>query len=435
VNAGLFITDDELWRMFRDRNETAMVRFASVNPMELIPDSEVPVTDAEIRTYYRANPDQFTREARAALRYVVLDRTPAAVDSAAAQQRAANVRAEIAGGADFAEVARRESADSVSARQGGELTILRGQTTEAFDRAAFSLPVGQVSEPVQTPFGYHVIRVDSRTDDEATVRHVLIPVDLSAASEDRLFMLADSLEALGERLPLGEAAANLGLQVRSGEVQGELPFLQGVGNAIDAAEWAFEDARPGDVSPIFETETTYYMAELVSKQEAGTIPQAEAANDIRRVLMNRKKIERAQQRVRETLRAGAGTDALNRVAQAFNAPVQDAGPFTRGDFVPGLGRLNAPIGAAFGLPQGAVSDALEADDLVHVVQVVDRQEANRVQWESQRDEQRRTVTPSLAEQRWEQFLAALRDQATIVDNRAAVLRRGAQPVNAPFAAR
>jgi peptidyl-prolyl cis-trans isomerase D len=433
VNAGLYITDEELWRMYRDRTETATARFVSIDPLQHVADTEVEVTDADVRAYYRANPTQFERDARASVRYVVLNRLPGAADSTAARQRVEALRAEIVGGADFADVAARESADSATARQGGELTITPGQTVPAFDAVAFSLPVGQVSDPVLTQYGYHLVRVDNRTAEQATIRHILVPIELTFDSEDHLFTLADSLEALGERLPLAEAAADLGLEVRTAEILGELPFLPGAGNAIDAAEWAFEDARPGDVSPVFESEAAYYMAELVSAQPSGVVPLEQASADIRRLLMNRKKIERAQQRVRETMAGATGADALARVAQAFDAPVQDAGPFTRGDFVPGLGRLNAAIGAAFGLPRGGVSGALEADEMVVVIQTIDRQDADRTAWEAQRDDQRRSVTPSLAEQRWEQFLAGLEERATIIDNRAQVLRgRGVQP-SAPIA--
>jgi peptidyl-prolyl cis-trans isomerase D len=425
VTAGLVITDEELWRMHRDMTETATVRFLSVDPRQIIPDADVQVSDAEIRTYYRANPDQFARQPRASVRYAYIPRAATQADTLAARSRAEALRGQIVGGAAFADVARRESADSVSARQGGELTIQRGQTVPEFEEAAFSLPLNQVSEPVQTQFGYHLIQVERRAGDEATVRHVLVPIELTPENEDRLFMLADSLESLGERLPLADAAAQLNLQVSTGDLIGELPFLAQVGNAIDAADWAFEDASVGEVSPVFESDMAFYIVELVARQAGGTVPLQEASADIRAYLTNQKKIERARERVREALRTGNG-DPLGRVAQAFETPVSDAGPFTRGEFVPGLGRMNAAIGAAFGTRPGAVSDAVEADDMVHVVQVIAREQADRTAWEAQRDEQRQRVLPSLGEQRWEQFLASLRQQATIVDNRSEILRRGGQ---------
>jgi len=77
--------------------------------------------------------------------------------------KAQDIRKQLMGGADFATVAKAESDDAGSAAKGGELgTFKRGQMVPAFDQAAFSLPVNQVSEPVKTQFGYHIIKITSR---------------------------------------------------------------------------------------------------------------------------------------------------------------------------------------------------------------------------------------------------------------------------------
>jgi len=77
--------------------------------------------------------------------------------------KAKDIRAKILAGADFATLAKAESDDTGSGAKGGELgTFKRGQMVPAFDQAAFTLPVGQVSEPVKSQFGYHIIKITSR---------------------------------------------------------------------------------------------------------------------------------------------------------------------------------------------------------------------------------------------------------------------------------
>ena len=77
-----------------------------------------------------------------------------------ARAKADDLRKQIAGGADFAELARKESDDTVSGAQGGDLgSFGRGQMVPEFDQATFSLKEGEVSQPVKTPFGYHIIQV------------------------------------------------------------------------------------------------------------------------------------------------------------------------------------------------------------------------------------------------------------------------------------
>ena len=118
VTADVYLSDPALWQLYRDQNETATIELAAILPRRAIPDSAVQVSDEEIQAYYKAHPDQFKRPPTAYLSFVALPRLTDASDSAAAYQRALAVRQEILDGAPFAEIAARESSDSVSASQG-----------------------------------------------------------------------------------------------------------------------------------------------------------------------------------------------------------------------------------------------------------------------------------------------------------------------------
>ena len=136
VVTGSYASDGELWRIWRDRNETARVRYIVLDPQRLIPDEAVTVTDREVEAFYRANRGDFQRPATAQVRLTTFAKQPSEADTAAALARAQEVRAEILAGADFAEVARRESADPGSAMRGGDLgTFGRGQMVPTFDEA------------------------------------------------------------------------------------------------------------------------------------------------------------------------------------------------------------------------------------------------------------------------------------------------------------
>ena len=101
-------------------------------------------------------------------------------DTAAARDRAAAIRAEVAGGAKFEDVAQRESADSVSGARGGDLGRgPRGRFVPEFETAAYALEPGELSQPVQTQFGYHVIRVDEKKGDTLALRHILVRIGQS----------------------------------------------------------------------------------------------------------------------------------------------------------------------------------------------------------------------------------------------------------------
>lgn len=125
---------------------------------------EVEVPEEAVAAFHAENRERFSRAEHVAVRHILL-RTPGEADpagAAAVLARMQALRREIASGADFAELARRHSEDATAAH-GGELErFARGRMAPAFEAAAFALAPGEVSEPVLTGFGWHLIKLDAR---------------------------------------------------------------------------------------------------------------------------------------------------------------------------------------------------------------------------------------------------------------------------------
>ncbi len=109
---------------------------------------EVKVTEEEIDTFYVRNSDRFSQPASREVRHILV-RSKATADDVYAQLKA---------GGDFAALAKKLSQDTGSKDSGGKLTIAKGQTVPSFDKTAFELKVDELSTPVKTEFGYHVIQ-------------------------------------------------------------------------------------------------------------------------------------------------------------------------------------------------------------------------------------------------------------------------------------
>jgi parvulin-like peptidyl-prolyl isomerase len=133
------------------------------------------VEDSEVRKYYDQHKNEYERvKARHILVRMKGSPAPAGqkkdLTEEEALQKAKDLRTRIVGGEDFAEVAKKESDDTGSGTNGGDLNFFgHGQMVAGFEQAAFSLPVGQISEPVKTQFGYHLILVEkheTKTFDE-----------------------------------------------------------------------------------------------------------------------------------------------------------------------------------------------------------------------------------------------------------------------------
>ncbi len=427
LSTGIYLPDAALWSAYRDENEQVEIRYLSLDPATRIGDDEVEVTDAEVAAYYRENRDDFAVPPRATVVAVVLDKDPTAADTAAARERAEEIRQEILDGADFAELAGEESADEGSAALGGTLgTFARGVMVPEFDSAAFSTPLETVTEPVGTQFGWHLIEVTSRTADSVSARHILVPVERTDASEIDLLTTADSLEVLGENLTLGEAAGELGLEATPVDITEDFPFVLGAGQVREGSEWAFEEAEEGDVSPVFENAEAFYALELVGREPEEVLPLEQARSSIEQTLRLEKKIERALAQA-EGAAEGGGT--LEQIAARLEADIEESPPFSRSDFVPGLGRQNTVIGTAFGLEAGQLSGVVEANGRAFVIELTERIPADSTAWEEQKVIQRAMIGGTLGQQRLDQWITSLRERARIVDRRREVFRAQEEAAN------
>ncbi|HEX2094898.1 MAG TPA: peptidylprolyl isomerase [Longimicrobiaceae bacterium] len=434
VAAGTYVSDAQLWRSWQDRNETATVEYVALDVARLVP-GDVQVTDREVRRYYDDHPDEFKRDASARLTLAVLPRTATAADTAVTLQRAQALRAEIVGGADFAAVAKRESADPGSKDRGGDLgSFGRGQMVPAFEQAAFSLPVGEVSQPVLSPFGYHLIQVQERSGDQVKARHILLTIEKSEEEQDRFLARADSLESLAERQGLERAARAMGVSIRTGVTVSEgSPFVPGIGSALEAVEWAQVEARDdesgrggrGAISELMETEQAFYVARLESYTPEGRLSLAEATPQIRRQLVLEKKQARAAEIGRQMTAEVRGGKTLQQVAAARGLEVRTAGPFTRVDPNPVFGQANAAIGAAFGVPVWRVGDPVRTSAGVFIIRPVARTEADRKAWEAQKRQQRNLILARLQQEAVTRWMQGLREQAEIEDRRKEVLQQSA----------
>src|SRR5665213_18314 len=218
----VYVTDAQLWRAYQDSHDSAQVSYVSFDPAT-IPDSAVHIADADIKAYFDSHQKELgDRPGRAVVSLVTIPRTVTASDTAIARAKAEALRAQIEAGGSFDEIAKKESADSASAVKGGLLgRVGRGQFVKAFEDAAYALKPGELSQPVLSPFGFHIIKVDEHKGDSLTVRHILVRIvqsDSTAAQTDRE---ADSLSkaasidkpsefdsvARSLRLPVGHAVA------------------------------------------------------------------------------------------------------------------------------------------------------------------------------------------------------------------------------------
>ncbi|HEU4680918.1 MAG TPA: peptidylprolyl isomerase [Gemmatimonadales bacterium] len=152
-------------------------------------------TEREMREFFEEQKASLgTRPATLSFRQIVISPKPTDEAKARAKARADSIVLELRGGADFATAARRFSQDPGSKDQGGSLNwFRRGVMVPEFERVAFSLKPGVVSDPVESPFGYHIIQVERVQPAEVQARHILLVPEIDSARVNLARSLAESV--------------------------------------------------------------------------------------------------------------------------------------------------------------------------------------------------------------------------------------------------
>jgi peptidyl-prolyl cis-trans isomerase SurA len=187
----------------------------------------IPPTEAQMHEFWEQNRGQQARRpATVGFRQIMIRPEPDSAAKRRAYQLAESLVVALRHGADFATAAKRFSGDSASAAQGGELGwFRRGVMVKEFEDWAFHLKPGEISEPVETPFGFHIIEIERTQPAEVLGRHILIMPEISAEQIAKARALADSVhDALAQGSGSFDALAKAHADPQEPKLAEDVPF-------------------------------------------------------------------------------------------------------------------------------------------------------------------------------------------------------------------
>lgn len=284
------------------------------------------------------------------------------VAKAQVKEQAETVLAQIKSDGNFAVAARQYGQDG-TAQYGGDLGYFAKEDfVEEFADAAFSAKsTGLLPNLVETEYGYHIIEVTdmpkSGYTNVATLEVELVPGD---ATRNEAFRNADSFAAnAGNRSEFTENAQSENYRIlQANNVDASSRNLNNLQNAREVIRWAFTDASAGEVSPVFELESAYVVAALVSKKEEGeevtladVKPQVElqVRNDKKAGIIKSKLADKAT--LEEMKAVYPDVASINEIPDLkLSASV-----------IPGVGFAPKAIGAVFGVEQGEITQPIKED--------------------------------------------------------------------------
>jgi len=449
VADSLWIPDDEVEQAYRDQTERASIRYVHL-PAErfrdqvdlsdeelaayfaehqdafrfpqrrvdlLIDTAEVragiQLDDAELQAYYDTHIDEFSRSEQVRARHILI-RVSDDLPEAEAEQKLESLKAEIEGGADFAAVAGRESADEASAANGGDLGYFgRGQMVPAFESAAFDATSGTLVGPVQTPFGFHLIEVvdhrpaGTRSFDE--VRGQIEARQLAertrTATETRAAELAERLRR--EKIDSSEAMQQIATETDATRQVTTPPFgrtddVAEIGRSGPFSAAAF-DLEEGAVSEPVQTARGWAVLRLAEIQEPRLPELDEVLEAVRSALRAQREVELARAGLEAAALDAGDENSLAAVAEAIDLTIMEPAEFAHNGIVGALGANAAITDLALGMEAGALSPVVDVEDGVVLFEVVDRKLFDATEFAAKKDD---TLT-TLRSQRLDRLLGSM----------------------------
>jgi peptidyl-prolyl cis-trans isomerase D len=455
IKDGVQVTESELKAAFLYETEKLNVEYVRVDPAQFT--SQVEVTDSDLSAYYEQHQDRFRKPEQVRVAYIVVDPATFATQIQITDERLAQyyeahkeefrqgeqvrarhilfkiaqqataaeeakVRAEaeaalrrIQAGEDFAEVARQTSQDPASAEQGGDLGFFtRGAMVKSFEDVAFALRPGEVSDPVRTEFGYHLIKIEEAQ--EAGYRPLeAVRDELRArlSDEEARHRAATQAQEVHDALVAGSdwetVAHSRGLIFRETPLITRGQAVEGIENpaAFGQAVFALQE---GDISQPMSMGNHHLIMKLLERKAAYLPPFEEVQAAVQEALLRERTRELARQQADAWLNEVKAGKSLDELAQMLNTQAEQTDLFSRNSTIPKLGRPQAFMKEAFRM---RVGDARVVDLMGQpaIIVLKERQAFDAEAYEKDKEQLRQRVLRQRRDQVFAQWSNDLRQQA------------------------
>jgi peptidyl-prolyl cis-trans isomerase D len=378
--------------------------------------------DATLRAFLAENADDYQQEERFRITAVKLSRDPSPSDEEYVRGRMDFLRGEIEGGKAFEQMAKEWSQDLANAELGGDLGWFGlGRMDPVFEEAAFALTEGEVSQPVRSSFGFHLIKLDGRRDEsgaeEISARHILLRVEPSYATLDSIQALSDSLFTRTESGgSLADASAGLGIEILNPAPFGARESIEGLGfNSAVKARVARLEA--GEVTRRFSARDADYMIQLDEKIPASSGDFDTLRDRLLAAWREDQQRTQAREKAEALLAAIQSGRSLAEVAKSQDLEYKLSEPFSRRDYIPGIGPEGAFQGAAFILNLGDVSGVIEAQQGAFVLEVTAKPESDKELYATEREGIRDRLLNSAQQRYFMSWMDNLKERFPVEDFR------------------
>lgn len=429
IKKGLHPTEAELKAYYDSHKATyantipekRKVKYAVIDTAKL--ESGIQVTQSDLQSYYEQHRDQYRVPEQVKVSHILI-KTPLAgpdgkVDEkgvAEAQHRAEDLLKQLKSGAKFETLAEKYSEDPGSAKQGGSLGFIgRGQTVPEFEKAAFSLPKGQMSDLVKSSYGFHIIRVDDKQDahmkslDE--VKSEIEPILKHQKAQEIAQHQAETLLADARKDGIGAAAAKQNAAVITSDFFGRKDMLPGLGPSpqfMDAVFSAAENSPP-DVAPASMGNVVF---QLLAIKPASTPTFEEIRSKVEEEFKNEQAGTLLSKKIQELSDRAKAEHDLKRAAKELGATIKTSDLVLPDGQVPDVGSMSGQAAVAFTMKPGEISGPIRNGADAVVLAVIENQVPSEADYAAKRDQIRDQLLQGKQQERFGLFVSNLVDEMT-----------------------
>lgn len=353
------VTDEMLTSYFETHKQDYMTepaikaRYVEFDPR--IYRDRVIIPDHDIENYYKANPDEFTIEETVSGRQIIL-RSPDETENGASEEKrteALTLIERVKAGEDFAELAKQHNEGPEKETGGAFGPLLRSDLPPAVAEAAFSLEIGDISDPIKTRHGWHIIKIDERRPSATKSLAEVADLIRNKLTEKKALNAAYDEAAALYNITFGEDdladnAAELGLNLVETDFFTRSEGPSGIPGAPEFAGIAF--ALPlSDISDVIDINGIYYLVQVIAEQPA-QIPDMETVKDrVERDAMVQQRQQAAETAAKQMLDDARTAGTLAAAAKDLGAEVRTAGIQNRNNPPPEFEAAPAVVEAAYNL--------------------------------------------------------------------------------------
>lgn len=455
VTSGITVSDSEIQQEFKARNEKVQIQYVLIKPTDLaaaihpsdadlaayfaknsakyqVPEKRsgayamvdlaklkttTQVSDDELRAFYTQNIDQYKVENRSHIEHILL-KTGGKTDAEIAEikQNAQNIVKQAKSRAKFEDLAKKDSEDDTTKDKGGDLGwIVDGQTDPAVQQAAFNIPIGSVSDPIQTQYGIEIIKVLERetahTKSFDEVKDSILPQVLNSkvsAEADNIENELASAIRQSDRQPIDAFAKKFNLQLGDFPPTSVTQPVDDLGDSADLHRMLF-DLQPGELGQPVQTDMAIIVLTVKDVLPSHQATLAEVHDQVLADYQKDQSTTLAASRSTDLAKQARSGDALDKAAKALGLDAKTSDFFARSGSVPDVG-TGKQVQGAFTMGIGKVSAPINLSGNWLVYKVVARNEPNPDDLAAQRADIEQQLLQTKQEAAYEAFKKSLEDQ-------------------------